>query len=89
MNFIGDPDKPTIGVNITEDKAKASARGTWAQLSKGVNLAIAMREAAESVGGRGGGHDIAAGANFQSFRGQEFLKNLDEIVGEQILNHAK
>lgn len=90
MHFIGDPRKPTIGINMgNEGTAKASARGTWEQLDRGIDLSVAMRKAAESVSGQGGGHRIASGANFPSFRGQEFLKNLDEIVGEQLVNHAK
>lgn len=90
MHFIGDPDKPTIAINYgTDGKAKSSVRGTWDQLDRGIDLSVAMKEAAESVGGQGGGHRIASGANFPSLRGQEFLKNLDEIIGRQLLNHAK
>ena len=90
MHFIGDPEKPTIGINYgTDGKAKASARGSWEQLDKGIDLSVAMREASESVGGQGGGHRIASGANFPSFRGQEFLKNLDEIIGKQLVTGAK
>ena len=90
MHYLGDPSKPTIGINYgTDGKAKASARGTWDQLDGGIDLSVAMNVASESVGGQGGGHRIASGANFPSSRGQEFLKKLDEIVGEQKLNHAK
>ncbi len=90
MHFIGDPKKPTIGVNFGEEgTAKASARGTWDQLDRGIDLSLAMKAASESVGGQGGGHRIASGANFPSIRGQEFLKNLDAIIGEQLVNHAK
>ena len=90
MHFIGDSNKPTIGVNFGDDGiAKASARGTWGQLDRGIDLSVAMREASESVGGQGGGHRIASGANFPSMRGQEFLKNLDEIIGKQLVSHAK
>ena len=89
MHFIGDPDKPTIGINFDGEVAKASARGTWDQLDRGIDLSVAMRTASESVGGQGGGHRIASGANFPSIRGQEFLKNLDEIIGKQLISHAK
>jgi RecJ-like exonuclease len=90
MHYMGDPNKPTIGINYgTDGKAKASARGTWDQLDNGIDLSVAMRDASESVGGQGGGHRIASGANFPSSRGQEFLKKLNEIVGEQKVNHAK
>lgn len=90
MHFIGDSKKPTVGINFGSDEmAKASARGTWEQLDRGIDLSIAMRKASESVGGQGGGHRIASGANFPNIRGQEFLRNLDEIIGEQLLNHAR
>ncbi|MFA5486492.1 MAG: DHH family phosphoesterase [Candidatus Methanomethylophilaceae archaeon] len=84
MQFIGDPGKPTVGVNCSEDIAKASARGTWAQLDMGVDLSVAMRAAAESVGGNGGGHRIASGASFKSEKKDLFLDSLDQIVGDQI-----
>ena len=84
MQFIGDSGKPTVGVNCSEEIAKASARGTWAQLDMGVDLSVAMRAAAESVGGNGGGHRIASGASFKSEKKDLFLDSLDQIVGDQI-----
>lgn len=84
MQFIGDPNKPTVGINSSEDLAKASARGMWPQLERGVDLSVAMRVAAESVGGSGGGHRIASGASFRSDKKDLFLDSLDSIIGEQL-----
>ena len=53
------------------------------QLDNGVDLAVAMREACAFVGGEGGGHRIAAGGSIPADRLQDFLKKLDEIVGQQ------
>jgi RecJ-like exonuclease len=43
-----------------------------------------MKDAAESVGGRGGGHRIAAGGSFPKDRETAFLMNLNKIVGDQL-----
>lgn len=84
MQSIGNPSKPTIGLNQSNDPVNISSRGMWVQLDKGVDLAVAMREACASVGGAGGGHRIAAGGSVPADKVQEFLSNLDRIIGEQI-----
>lgn len=63
---------------------KVSSRGTQDLIAKGMNLSTAIRQAAEEIGGVGGGHNIAAGATIPSDRRSDFLKLLDEIVGSQI-----
>lgn len=88
MQYFGDPSKPTVGINRSEGLAKISSRGTWNQLDKGVDLSVAMKEACESVGGTGGGHRIASGGSVDSSKTEEFLKNLDNIIGKQ-LSHAR
>ena len=65
-------------------KTKASARGTQELVAKGMDLSAAIRAAAEHVGGIGGGHNIAAGATIPSDKRDEFLSQLDEIVGSQL-----
>ena len=72
-----------------EPKLKASGRGTQELISMGMDLSIAMRRAAEFVGGIGGGHNIAAGATIPAGRRDEFLGKLDEIVGEQTTKRAQ
>ncbi len=84
MQCFADPRKPTIGLNSSKDPINISSRGMFAQLEKGVDLAVAMREACASVGGEGGGHRIAAGGSVPADRLQDFLKNLDEIIGRQL-----
>lgn len=84
MQYIGDPGKPTIGVGTADDNAKVSSRANWALLDRGLDLSKAMSDAAESVGGRGGGHRIAAGGSFPRERETEFLMNLNRIVGDQL-----
>ena len=84
MQSIGDHDKPTIGMNKSNDPVNLSSRGMWCQLDRGVDLAKAMRDACASVGGQGGGHKIAAGGSVPLDKVDEFLQNLDRIVGEQI-----
>ena len=84
MQYIGDPSKPTIGVGTADENAKVSSRANWDLLDRGLDLSKAMNDAAESVGGRGGGHRIAAGGSFPKDRETEFLMNLNRIVGEQL-----
>ena len=86
MSYLGNPRKPTIGINCSEPTAKVSSRGTFPLIDRGLDLADAMKRGCASVGGEGGGHRIAAGGSFDSARRDEFLKNLDEIVGGQVRN---
>ncbi len=72
-----------------EPKAKASARGTQDLVSRGMDLSKAMRHAAETVGGVGGGHNIAAGATIPASRKEEFLRVLDATVEEQFTSRAR
>lgn len=89
MNYLGDPAKPTIGINCSEPTAKVSSRGTNAQLARGIDLADALKRACAAVGGQGGGHRIASGGAFPSARREEFLAELDGIIGEQLAAAAK
>lgn len=84
MNYIGNPNKPAIGLNSSENKVKVSGRATYALLDKGVDLAAALKESTESVGGEGGGHKIASGGSIQIGTEKDFLKNLNEVIGRQI-----
>jgi RecJ-like exonuclease len=69
-------------------KVKASSRGTQELISKGLDLSVAIRSAAEKVGGIGGGHNIAAGATIPSDKRDEFLTILDGIVGSQLTSRG-
>ncbi len=78
------PDMPFVAVNQVEDIVKISARGTRALVTKGLDLAFALREASKAVGGEGGGHNIASGASIPPGTEEQFISKVDEIVGQQL-----
>ena len=67
-----------------ERSTKASARATKSLVTKGLDLAVALREAASQLGGDGGGHNIASGASIPKGKEEKFLTLVDEIVGRQL-----
>ena len=83
MQFVGDCDMPTIAISKHKQNVRISSRATFRILEKGVDLAVALREAAKQVGGVGGGHAVASGATIPLGKELEFLSKLDAIVGEQ------
>lgn len=83
MQYFGDRNKATLTLASTGSEIKVSSRGTFELLEKGVDLAAALRECAQKVGGVGGGHRIASGATVPLGRDQEFLDLVDKMVGEQ------
>ena len=73
--------KPIIAwARAEEGLIKVSARATEEMTRRGIDLGSVMMEAAERFHGRGGGHDIAAGAFLPEDRGKEFLNLVDELV---------
>jgi single-stranded DNA-specific DHH superfamily exonuclease len=73
------PDKPIVVINIKKDgKVKVSAR-TTEKIAKKLDLAEVMRLSALRVGGVGGGHRVAAGANIEKEKVEEFLKEVDRL----------
>jgi single-stranded DNA-specific DHH superfamily exonuclease len=78
------PELPFICVNETEGILKVSARGTRELVSKGLDLAFALRQAASAVGGRGGGHSVASGAAIPLGTAKAFLSIADQIIGDQL-----
>ena len=82
--FKANLEKPIIAFAINEDGVKVSARATRALVEKGLHLAEAIKKAAEIVGGSGGGHSIAAGAQIPRGKEYEFLEELDRIIGNQL-----
>ena len=79
-------EKPLIAfANVeNEQSAKFSGRTTEAAIRKGVNLGEVMRLASEAHGGKGGGHNIAAGAQVPLNEIEGFIKNIDELIGKQL-----
>ena len=72
---------PIIGISESEEGGiKVSSRGNRKMLEKGLNLGGVMKVAAEEVGGIGGGHHLAAGAEIPKDRINEFLL----VVGEEL-----
>ncbi len=70
--------------NSDDGNIKVSARGTKELVKKGLDLASAMKQASEKVSGGGGGHNIAAGATIPSGKEEEFLTEVERIVGAQL-----
>jgi RecJ-like exonuclease len=80
-----DPDRPIIAfARKNDDETKVSARGTARLVGQGLDLSVVMREASQSVGGDGGGHDVAAGATVPAGEEEAFVAAADDIVGEQL-----
>jgi RecJ-like exonuclease len=67
-----------------DEEVKVSARGSHVLVRRGLDLSVVMREAARSVGGDGGGHDVAAGATIPAGTRDAFVAEADRIVGGQL-----
>jgi len=63
---------------------KVSCRASKDLVRRGVDLGKAVKVAASSVGGIGGGHDAAAGAQIPRGKEEEFLSYIDKVLGAQI-----
>jgi single-stranded-DNA-specific exonuclease len=83
---LPNPEKPLIAyANIeSEGAAKFSARTTDIVVNKGVNLGEVMRVASEKCAGKGGGHNIAAGAQVPLDKVEDFIKIVNNLVGKQL-----
>ncbi|SNR51731.1 RecJ-like exonuclease [Halorubrum ezzemoulense] len=80
-----DRSKPVIAfAEESAEELKVSSRGSHALVRRGLDLSTVMREASRSVGGDGGGHDVAAGATIPIGERDAFLAEADRIVGEQL-----
>ncbi|MFB6174014.1 MAG: DHHA1 domain-containing protein [Halobacteriales archaeon] len=80
-----DTDRPIVAfARKNDEETKVSARGTGRLVDRGLDLSTVMREAARSVGGDGGGHDVAAGATVPAGSETTFVECADDAVGEQL-----
>ena len=79
-------EKPILAfANVAaEGVAKFSARTTDDVVGKGVNLGEVVRVASERLGGKGGGHNIAAGAQVPLDKIADFIELADALVGKQL-----
>jgi single-stranded-DNA-specific exonuclease len=86
VSGLANPEKPLIAfANIEEENAaKFSARTTAMALDKGVNLGDVMRVASEKYGGKGGGHNVAAGAQVPIDQLENFINYVNELVEKQL-----
>jgi RecJ-like exonuclease len=76
-------DIPLISMMRSDGKVKVSGRGNHRMIERGLDLSAAMRGAAETVGGTGGGHNIAAGATIPEDMVEGFISAIDDLVGAQ------
>jgi RecJ-like exonuclease len=83
---LPNPEKPLIAYANVEDQglAKISARTVDAIVSRGINLGDIMQAAAEKCEGKGGGHNIAAGAQVPLDKIGAFIRMVNEMVGQQL-----
>jgi single-stranded DNA-specific DHH superfamily exonuclease len=77
-------DKPLLTLNRKDQVVKVSARGNRLLVDQGLDLSLALSRAAETVGGAGGGHNVASGASIPPGSEDRFLAMVDEIVGTQL-----
>ncbi|MDI6916347.1 MAG: DHH family phosphoesterase [Thermoplasmatales archaeon] len=84
MAYLFDQEKPTLALSKVNSLLRVSSRGTGYLVDKGLDLAKALKTSAESLGGHGGGHSIAAGATISKDKDEEFLNIVDSVVGEQM-----
>jgi len=75
-----DPFKPMAGVVKHDGVAKISARCSKLLFLKGLDLGEAIRQAALSVGGEGGGHAVACGAQVDDDKVEEFLETFESKI---------
>jgi single-stranded-DNA-specific exonuclease len=83
---LPNPEKPLIAYTTADEEelAKVSARTVDAVINKGVNLGEIMQAAAEKNSGRGGGHNIAAGAQVPMANIDAFISIVNELVKQQL-----
>jgi RecJ-like exonuclease len=71
---------PLFAFAEADDGVKVSARASRALTDAGLDLAGIVKSAAESVGGYGGGHRVAAGATIPRGREEDFLDAAEALV---------
>lgn len=76
----------SVPICVTADagtRLQVSTRGNQAMIEAGLELGVAVAQAAEAVASEGGGHTIAAGAVIPKAALEEFLQALDEALFQQ------
>jgi single-stranded-DNA-specific exonuclease len=80
------PEKPLIAYANVEGEgiAKISARTVDALTNRGINLGEIMQIAADKFHGKGGGHNVAAGAQVPIESISDFIQVVNELVSKQL-----
>lgn len=78
-----DPYKPMMGIVKHDGVAKISARCSKLLFLKGIDLGNAIRIAAEAVGGEGGGHAVACGAQVPDEKVPRFIEHFEDQLLEK------
>jgi len=74
-------DKPLMGLAESEEgDLKVSARGTQKLVEGGIDLGSVMNKASKEYGGRGGGHNIAAGARLPLEEKEGFIEEVNGLI---------
>jgi RecJ-like exonuclease len=83
---LPNPEKPLIAYANVQDQglAKISARTVDAIVARGVNLGGIMQVAAEKCEGKGGGHNVAAGAQVPLEKIGTFIGIVNDLVGQRL-----
>jgi single-stranded-DNA-specific exonuclease len=83
---LPNPEKPLIAYADVREEGlvKVSARTIDTVAHKGVNLGEVMQVAAEKCLGKGGGHNVAAGAQVPIENVETFIRLVNELVGKQL-----
>lgn len=83
---LPNPEKPLIAFANVEEQglAKISARTVDMIVAKGVNLGDIMQAAAERCDGKGGGHNVAAGAQVPLEKIDDFIGIVNELIGQKL-----
>jgi RecJ-like exonuclease len=84
MIYLFPKDVPVLSLYPDGATLSVSARATDRLVEEGVDMAYAMATAGGEVGGRGGGHPVAAGASVPVEARDDFISRVDAIVGEQL-----
>jgi len=85
MNYLLPPDLPVfVFSSAAPGPTKLSGRGTLRLVARGLDLAAVCRGAAETVGGEGGGHRVAAGATIPAGSRDAFLAAADRLLATQL-----
>jgi single-stranded-DNA-specific exonuclease len=83
---LAKPEKPIIACSTVpeENLAKVSARAIDVVVRRGLNLGEVLRVAADKCSGKGGGHNIAAGAQVPVAELDSFIRMVNGLVSEQL-----